>query len=246
MPDEIEYRDGFREDGTLLPFSLPREDWYDEEGRIYKDILIENFNAIQDKLLQISQLSPFNTTPPDITQVVYPDVTLDSPEDKIVNMRSFVDIMKLKGYPLVSSFSSNKIKKIMYYDDNYTLQTMTNVNTTATESKPYVFLNYVNNTISASSSEVTPSNSVLIGCFVSGSLRSINGTDYANINLLWALSQMAIETKDVEMKNSEWFRDQWVEKGWKLYGGTVGATDLDTQSGSDLGVVTFNRIGRKK
>ena len=29
---------------------LPRPDWYDTEGRIYKDALIENFNAIEDKL----------------------------------------------------------------------------------------------------------------------------------------------------------------------------------------------------
>lgn len=245
MPDNIDYRDGFNEDGTLQPFSLPRGDWYDEEGRIYKDILIENFNTIQDKLLQLSQLTPFNTTPPDITQVVYPDVTLDSPEDKIVNVKSLVDILKLKGYPLVSIFSGNVIKELTYYNNNYSLTTIKNVTTTAKASTPYVYLNYVTNSINVSASETTPTNCLLIGYFSNGTIKSINGTDYSNINLLWVLSQMSIETKDIEMKNSEWFRDQWVEKGWKLSGGTVGATDLDTRSGSDLGTVTFNRIGRK-
>ncbi len=246
MPDETDYRDGFREDGTLLPFSLPREDWYDEEGRIYKDILIENFNSIQNKLLQISQLSPFNTTPPDISEVTYEDVTLDSPEEKIVNVSSLVDILNLKGLPLEYSFSGNVIKKLVYYSDSKELKTLTNISTEASMSKPYVYLNYVNNTVIASSSETTPSNCRFIGCYANNTIRGINNYDFANLNLLYILSQMSIETKDVEMQNSEWFRDQWVEKGWKLSGGTVGATDLDTQSGSNLGTVTFNRIGRKK
>ena len=244
MPDNIDYRDGFNEDGTLQPFSLPREDWYDSEGRIYKNILIENFNSIQDKLLQISQLTPFKTTPPDITQVVYPDVTLESPEEKIVNLKSLIDILKLKGYPLVANFSGSTVKKVMYYNSNYTLRIIENISTTASNVNPYVYLNYVTNHIQASSDSSTPENCVLIGYYSGNSITSINDNNNVNINLLWALSQMSIETMDVEMKNSEWFRDQWVEFGWKLNGGTVGATDLDTRSGSYLGTVTFNRIGR--
>lgn len=245
MPEEIEYRDGFREDGTLLPFSLPKDNWYDEEGRIYKDILIENFNAIQDKLLQISQLNPFNTTPPDVTQVVYPDVTLESEDTKIVNVNSLVDIMHLVGFPLECTFSNNIVKKIVYYNNYKELKTLTDISVDTDDSKPYIYLNYVDDTINASSGTITPSGSVLIGCFTNNSIKGIYNNDLVNINLLWALSQMSIETKDVEMKNSEWFRDQWIEFGWKLNGGTVGATDLDTRSGGNLGTVTFNRIGRK-
>lgn len=28
-------------------FELPNKDWFDSQGRIYKDALIENFNAIE-------------------------------------------------------------------------------------------------------------------------------------------------------------------------------------------------------
>ena len=48
---------------------LPRPDWYDAEGRIYKDALIENFNAIEDKLLELTRLDAFSVQPPDLSSV---------------------------------------------------------------------------------------------------------------------------------------------------------------------------------
>ena len=76
-------------------FTLPRKDWYDNQGidsdtgeiigRIYKDVLIENFNAIEQKLIEISKLDAFDINLPDLSKIVYPDVTLDSEDDCIVN-----------------------------------------------------------------------------------------------------------------------------------------------------------------
>ena len=52
-------------------FALPRPDWYDQEGRIYKDALIENFNALEEKLIEISKLDAFDTQMPDIANMEY-------------------------------------------------------------------------------------------------------------------------------------------------------------------------------
>ena len=41
-------------------FELPRKDWFDEDGRIYKDALIDNLNAIEEKLNEIAMISAFS------------------------------------------------------------------------------------------------------------------------------------------------------------------------------------------
>lgn len=240
------YLDGFREDGTLEPFELPRQDWFDSNGRVYKDVLIENFNAIQDKLLQINGLTPFSTTPPDISTIVYPDTDLNSADNKIMNLRSFLTINNLVGYPLVCSFSGTKVKEVSYWNSNYEYVIKRDIGVSASKSSPYIYLNYVLGTIEASSSSQTPANCRFIGYYENGIIRHVDSVDFRDINLLYYLSKMDIETRDVEMKNSEWFRDQWAEKGWLIGNGTVGATDLDTRSGGNLGTVTFMRYGRKK
>ena len=73
--------------GELEHFTLPRTDWYDEEGRIFKDVLIENFNALEKKLNELNALNAFEITLPDFNSIDYPDVTPDSDEDSIVNLK---------------------------------------------------------------------------------------------------------------------------------------------------------------
>ena len=73
----------------LSRFSLPRKDWYDNQGtdpdtgeiigRIYKDVLIENFNAIEQKLIEISKLDAFDVNLPDFSKIVYPLLTILHP-----------------------------------------------------------------------------------------------------------------------------------------------------------------------
>ena len=69
--------------------TLPRLDWYDSEGRINKDALIENFNAIEAKINEISDVSAFTIIAPDFSTFNYDDTTLESADNKIVNINQF-------------------------------------------------------------------------------------------------------------------------------------------------------------
>ena len=75
------------EQQQITNFELPRPDWHDDKGRIYKDALIENFNAIEAKLTDIAELSAVSTDIPDISGVTFEDVTLGSDDEMVVNLR---------------------------------------------------------------------------------------------------------------------------------------------------------------
>ena len=121
---------------ALDKFKLPRDDWYDTVstdketgeiiGRIYKEALIENFNALESKFNELSSLTAYKTQIPDFATYDYEDVTLDSESNKVVNLKSFLTIMDLVGVPLDISFSGKICKKISYYDNNMKLHTITN------------------------------------------------------------------------------------------------------------------------
>ena len=66
------------EQQQITNFELPRPDWHDSKGRIYKDALIENFNAIEAKLTDIAELSAVSTNIPDISGVTFEDVTFEN------------------------------------------------------------------------------------------------------------------------------------------------------------------------
>ena len=120
----------------LEHFKLPRDDWYDTVstdpetgeiiGRLYKEALIENFNALENKFNELSSLTAYETQIPDFATYDYDDVTLDSEANKVVNLKSFLTIMHLIGVPLDISFSGKICKKISYYDNNMRLHTITN------------------------------------------------------------------------------------------------------------------------
>lgn len=227
-------------------FVLPREDWYDNEGRIYKDALIENFNAIEAKLLQVSRLDAFDVDLPDITKITYPDIEdIETAEDnQIINLKSLLEMSDLIGYPIELVTSGKTIKKLCYWGTDYQYHQILDKTVPMGKVNCYVYLNYVLGNVFANDSEITPENSVLIGCYVNGIIKHVNTYDYGFINLLYYLSKMKIETLDVSMQNSEHFREHQVRTGHNLNGATIGGTDLDTGSGNDLGTVRFNRIGR--
>lgn len=224
-------------------FVLPRLDWYDEEGRIYKDALIENFNAIEAKLLQITNLSAFQKELPNISGIDFPDVTLDDDENRIINLKSFLEMTDIIGYPLELIISGKTIKKICYWGSDHKYHQLLNKNTEADSTNCYVYLDYAENKIISNNNEITPENCTLIGCYTDGVIKNVNSLEYGGINLLYYLSRMHIETLDVEMQNSEHFREHSTHTGHNLNGATIGGTDLDTGSGSH-GTVRFNRIGR--
>ena len=82
----------------LEHFKLPREDWYDEAvydskgklidagGRLYKDALIENFNAIEQKLLELARISFIDSQVVDVSTIEFPDVTLEDEDNRIIGI----------------------------------------------------------------------------------------------------------------------------------------------------------------
>ena len=100
----------------VTPFELPRPDWYDSDGRIYKDALIENFNAIEARLKQLSALGQQVIGQGgeiiDTSDIHLDDVTLEDLPNKILNLRSFLTIMDLFNYPIELSFNGKKVVDI--------------------------------------------------------------------------------------------------------------------------------------
>lgn len=118
----------------MIDYLAINDDWYDSEGRIYKDKLIDVFNAIEDKCNEITSITPSEIVEPDYDNTIYPDVTLET-EDKtsIVNLKSFVDILNLKYTPLELQQANGVILKLTYYDNDYTLKEITYHTLTTTE-----------------------------------------------------------------------------------------------------------------
>lgn len=159
---------------TLEHFNLPRQDWYDVistdektgeiRGRIYKDRLIENFNAIENKLNEIIKLQPYNTKYPDTSKFIYSDVTLSSDTNKVVNLKSFIDIMGLKNTPLVVQFGDKRLVRLSYYDNDYKLRNISNVDlSTISNTKPFVIADIENQTITVSGDLAEISGKVILG-----------------------------------------------------------------------------------
>lgn len=171
-------------------FDIPRKDWHDELGRINKDALIENFNAIEGKLVELSELSAFTTEVPDISGVVFEDVTLNSDDNKIVNLRSFLNIVPVIGFPLVLSFEGKKLKKCSYWSPAYVYETISNETLNVSNTNKYIYLNYVNKEIVCSSAEVTPNDCKLIGVYENSKIISVHNDQYVNINGLFYLPDM--------------------------------------------------------
>ena len=94
-------------------FELPRDDWYDEEGRLYKDVIIENLNALENKLIELSGINITNIPLPDISNIEYPDTDLNSDESSIVNLKSFLNITNTVNYPTECSFSGNTLQSCL-------------------------------------------------------------------------------------------------------------------------------------
>lgn len=177
-------------------FELPRLDWHDAEGRIYKDALIENFNAIEAKLIELSGLTPLDIILPDISNMTYEDVTLASPDNKVVNLKSFVDIMQIKGFPLVCEFNGKTLARLDYYDEEYKRKNLTDVelNDLGTDGKNYVYLDYSEDTVYVSDDNSNPNGDILIGVYADGIIYGSNkGKGYVDVNVLQLLSRMQFQ-----------------------------------------------------
>ena len=228
-------------------FTLPRLDWYDNQGidpetgeiigRIYKDVLIENFNAIEEKLIEMTKLDAFDVNLPDLSSIVYPDVTLNSEEDSIVNLRSLMNIMNCRKYPITCDFNGTKCTKMVFYtDDNKIIERLDYQETGASDSKPWVYCNLSNGDVTASASSVTPAGSMFVGCYTNGSIKCNESGYLVGRNVLQALSKMKFQNignLTVDGNNA----GNRKPKNWTDGGDTVGWSDTERHSGS----FTFTR-----
>ena len=193
---------------TLEHFNLPRQDWYDVvstdektgeiRGRIYKDRLIENFNAIETKLNEITKLQPYNTKYPDISKFIYSDVTLSSDTNKVVNLKSFIDILGLKNTPLVVQFGDKRLVRLTYYDNNYKLKNISNIDlSTISNTKPFVIGDIENQTITVSGDITEISGKVILGKWNGTTIDSCLGVPAVNLdaNIVQILSSRPYTTK---------------------------------------------------
>lgn len=172
-------------------FTLPRTDWVDEQGRIYKDALIDNLNAIETKLQEIQGLDIFEVTIPDASDIQVPDCNLSSPDNTVVNLKSFLEIVDIEDYPIECSFNGTKLTKLTWWH-NYHYNRKVNVETNANDTNKFVNFNPSTGVVSASTT--VPVDSVLIGMFTGNQIRGINSNKMVGISLLKALANMSIET----------------------------------------------------
>lgn len=183
---------------TLEHFELPRNDWYDTisvdektgkiRGRIYKDRLIENFNAIEKKLSELSSLAPYNTKYPDTSKFIYSDTTLDSATNKVVNLKSFIDILNLKNVPLSCKFTGTVCNRLTYYNDNYEYKIISGVQPTdISADKPIVLLDTTNNELIAVASTDTEGilQKVLVGILQNGSINNLFDNIIVDLNAVY-------------------------------------------------------------
>lgn len=174
-------------------FELPVPQWYDSEKRIYKDRLIENFNAIEAKLLEISQLDAFRVEPPDFSTIDIPNVTLDSPDDSIINLRSLLVLLtgNTLAYPLSCEFEGTLLKHLSFFSyPDYRYIILTDVETNANATNRYVFTDRSTGDISVSSNPARPENGRLIGVFCEDRVIGIYDDTFIGINILELLAKM--------------------------------------------------------
>lgn len=173
---------------------LPRLDWYDEDGRIYKDALIENFNAIEAKLNEINALNAFETPTPDISSLSLENVTLDDSDTKVLNLRSFLTITGLINYPIELEFSGTKISKLAYWDADFHYIVKANIATEITKDDKFLFYNFTNEQIRVSNDATIQDGETLLGVYVDGRVINCNSPFIAKLNLMYLLGNMKTGT----------------------------------------------------
>lgn len=173
-------------------FELPRNDWYDSQGRIYKDALIENFNALEQKMLQIQSLDAIEVEATDFENITLEDVTLEDNDNKVINLKSLISILGLTYYPIECITSGKTIVKYSFYDSNYNLQIIENVKLdNLSDEVPYAVYNLDSNELMAVATLVND-RQVLIGTFRGGSIDHVLSKGMCDVNILEPLSKMPV------------------------------------------------------
>lgn len=170
----------------ITKFELPRLDWHDQEGvdeatgeiigRLYKDALIENFNAIENKSLELQKLDVLNISIPEPDGFIYNDSDLDtSDNNQVINLKSLIKILNLEYYPLSLSFNGTVCTLCEYYKlvtdaqetDKVVKVSIKNNNSSANNSRPYIYIDsYTDNITSSASATLDNSRYKFIGMLI--------------------------------------------------------------------------------
>lgn len=218
-------------------FELPRPDWYDSEGRINKTALIANFNAIEAKCNELSAVDVIGIISPNWSAISIPDTTLESEETSILNIKSLVDIMGLKNFPIEVSTNGKIIKRLTYIDDNYHIVNITNskLEGLGEDNKIWIFLNLDTKSVEVSDSSNLTENKVLVGVYHDGIIYHLGGINICDINILEPLSKMTRRVKEFSRPYSANLQN--ASEGGRLYG------SLNKQDHSTGTKVTFQDQG---
>lgn len=223
------------------------QNWYDPNtGRVYKDVLIKNFNAIEEEINRILAVDINDITIPDIGEVEYPDVSLsdEDADSQILNLRSYLNIAQIINYPLVVKTDGNTlITQVEYWGDDLNYHILKNTDEIIPNSSyPYMYLDYGNGAIIRSDSYTTPSGCVLIGIFRDGKLYTRDSKYSMKVDTLSLICNQdsAKKTSNTSAGGSEWGASGNV----KFSNGTQTLICYHTQSknsGGNSGTVT--RLG---
>lgn len=184
-------------------FALPNPNWYDEKGRIYKDALIQNFNALEEKLNSLAKLGALEINVPSWTDVDIADSNVYSSSDNtIVNLKTLVETLKLVNFPINIEFNGKLCKKLQYYNSAYELITISDKElTNLNDTNKYIFLNANTGNLYATDNYL--SSDVFVGVLDNGIVNTNNSPDFCDINALSMLAKMGIETQSKNIGSSK-------------------------------------------
>ena len=151
--------------------------------------------------------------------------------------------MDLFNYPVELSFNGKKVARCCYWNDEFDYVTLTNKSTGCSDTNKYVYLNYVDKTISSSDNRTTPANSILIGVYADGQIRGVGSFQYSNINVLYYLARMGNEKTYKYDVTSDDREGKANSHPININGRTIGSLQTNTRTGGTLHVV-FRDIGR--
>lgn len=188
-------------------FTLPYYNWYDDLGRIYKDRLIANFNAIERKINELASIDISSITLPDLDNTTYPTVDLDDVgvDDNILSFGNFIQLCDIVNYPLVvDTDGNNTVKRVEYWGDDFVYHTVTNSTVYATEDYPYIYLDINDQKIKRSDSTtfLEGYSNVLLAVLVNNKLVTNSSPIPGNINFQKVMSDQA--KKYIESKGSSY------------------------------------------
>lgn len=174
--------------------------WHDDQGHVFKDKLIEAFNYIEEKINSLSTIAVGNFDIIDVSNHSYPDVTLQDLEDdstKIINLKSYCDIMGLVNFPLVVETDGGfKVTKVKYINSDYETVTIEpDGGVTANEDTPFIHLD--TDLVEIIASATFKSDKPLLAVYKNGELITNNTKLPANVNFMKVLS-------DQQRTYSEW------------------------------------------